>query len=346
MSEYDARIVSWLVKNHLLMSVTAQRRDISDPQVVNAFASQIGDQTRLDYLYLLTVADIRATNPNLWNDWKDTLLKDLYQATQYALARGLENPLDKRELIDDNQKEARRLLSNRGVDEQLVNRIWANLGDNYFLRAEPEEVAWHTQAILDVTRDQLPVILMRQGHRGTELFVYTHDQHRLFAAIASSLDRLGLTILDARIITTDNDMTLDSFVILEVDGVSTTSAEREREIRAELARQLRDPGMALHLSRRRARRQLRHFSMTPQVHFFLDESNARTMMEVVTSDRPGLLSRIGSALVDSRVSLQNAKIATFGERVEDMFYITDERGKPLTEEACEELRERVLQVLG
>ena len=346
MSEYDARFVSWLVKNHLLMSVTAQRRDISDPQVINVFASEVGDQTHLDYLYLLTVADIRATNPNLWNDWKDTLLKDLYQATEYALARGLENPVDKRELIDENQKEARRLLGTRGVDEQALERIWANLGDNYFLRADPEEVAWHTQAILAATRRQLPLILMRQGHGGTEVFVYTHDQHRLFAAIASTLDRLGLTILDARIITTVNNMTLDSFVILEADGVSTTSPEREREIKTALARQLRDPKTALGQGRRRARRQLRHFSMAPQVHFFHDESNARTMMEVVTSDRPGLLSRIGTALVDSNVSLQNAKIATFGERVEDMFYITDTNGKPLTEDACEGLKERVLEVLA
>ena len=345
MSEYDARIVSWLVKHHLLMSVTAQRQDISDPQVINRFATVVGDQMHLDYLYLLTVADIRATNPSLWNDWKDTLLKNLYGATEYALARGLEHPVDKRELIDVNLEEARRLLANRGFNEELVNRIWANLGDNYFLRADPEEVAWHTQAILAAHPGDLPLILMRHGHGGTELFVYTHDQHSLFAAIASTLDRLGLTILDARIITTDNEMTLDSFVILEADGISPTSDDREQEIRAELASQLRDPAMAVRQSRRRARRQLRHFSMAPRVHFFHDDENTRTMMEVVTSDRPGLLSRIGWALVDSEVSLQNAKIATFGERVEDMFYVTDAAGHPLSDEACEALKERVLEAL-
>ena len=170
MSEYDARIVSWLVKNHLLMSVTAQRQDISDPDVVNRFATAIGNQTHLDYLYLLTVADIRATNPNLWNDWKDVLLKNLYQATEYALARGLEHPVDKRELIDENLREARRILVDEGVDEGLVDEVWANLGDNYFLRADPEEVAWHTRAILGASADDLPLILMRQGHGGTELF--------------------------------------------------------------------------------------------------------------------------------------------------------------------------------
>ena len=346
LSEYDARIVAWLVKHHLLMSVTAQRQDISDPEVVNRFAALVGDQMHLDCLYLLTVADIRATNPNLWNDWKDTLLKDLYGATEYALARGLEHPVDKRELIDDNLNEARRQLYALGIDKDAIGKVWANLNDNYFLRADPDEIAWHTQAILGARQEDLPLILMRAGHGGTELFVYTGDQHSLFAAIASTLDRLGLSIVDARIITTDNEMTLDSFVILEADGISTTTEDREREILEELTTQLKNPMLSIRQSRRRAHRQLRHFSMSPLVQFFHDDANARTLMEVVTTDRPGLLSNLGWVMVDSNVSLQNAKIATFGERVEDMFYVTDAGGKPLSDTACNALKEKVLEALA
>ena len=346
MSEYDGKIVSWLVKNHLLMSITAQRQDISDPDVINHFAASIGNQTHLNYLYLLTVADIRATNPSLWNDWKDTLIKSLYQATEYALARGLENPVDKRELMDETRVEARRILAKEAVDENRLNQLWNELGDNYFLRADPEEVVWHTRAILNVQPEDLPLILMRQGFGGTELFVYTQDKHSLFAAIASTFDRLGLNILDARIITTDNNMTLDSFVFLEADGVRSSPIRREREIKSELAGQLDNPELAVRQSRRRARRELQHFSMASQVHFSLDSSNCRTMMEVVTTDRPGLLSQIGWSLVDSNVSLQNAKIATFGERVEDMFYITDLAGQPLTDKTCDQLKARILQALG
>lgn len=344
-SQYDARIVSWLVSNHLIMSVTAQRRDITDPEVVNQFAAQVGNQLHLDYLYLLTVADIRGTNPNLWNDWKDKLLGDLYESTQYALARGLENPIAKAELIEETLEEARRLLAAEGLQPSDIDAIWTQLGENYFLRTDPDEIVWHTQAVLATSDDALPLVLLRQGRGGTELFVYTHDQDCLFAAIASSLDRLGLTIHDARIITARNGMALDSFVVLEANGTTISGAEREAHIREELQAQLRNPTAAVRRSRRRAGRQLRHFAIPTRVRFNPDRSNDRTMMEVITADRPGLLSRLGWALVDCAVSLQNAKIATFGERAEDMFYVTDRNKDPLSPQACKRLRQRVIEVL-
>lgn len=342
---YDARIVSWLVEHHLLMSVTAQRKDISDPQVINEFAATVGDLLHLDSLYLLTVADIRATNPNLWNDWKDTLLKDLYETTQYALGRGLENPVGKSELIAETLSEARRLLGATNVVKVEFEQLWEDLTENYFLRADPEEIAWHTQVILHTEPGDLPLIALHAGHGGTDLFVYTHDQHALFATIASTLDRLGLSILDARIITTERGMTLDSFVVVEAGGVTIQSSHRELEIRTELSEQLRAPAEALRVTRRRRYRRLRHFPIPTQVKFDVDHANQRTVMEVITSDRPGLLSKIGWALVDTSVNLQNAKIATFGERAEDMFYITDAQQRTLSTDRCEALRTRVIAAL-
>src|SRR5690606_12599975 len=161
-SQYDTRLVTWLVRNHLLMSITAQRRDISDPEVVNEFASKVGDVIHLDYLYLLTVADIRATNPNLWNSWKDALLLELYTATKRALIHGLEKPVDAEVRIHEIQHQARSLLAAQGVDASTIDAVWQNCGDDYFLRYAPDEIAWHTEAIARATPDDLPLVLVRQ----------------------------------------------------------------------------------------------------------------------------------------------------------------------------------------
>jgi [protein-PII] uridylyltransferase len=345
LGQYDTRLVAWLVRHHLTMSLTAQRRDITDPDVIKDFAETIGDQNHLDYLLLLTVADVRGTNPALWNDWKATLLGDLYESTTLALRRGLENPIDRAELIAETQQEARRLLDDANGSSDRVAELWASLGDDYFLRSTADEIAWHTRAIVDATRDAgaetLPLTLVRQGRGGTEVFVYAADQEFLFAASTSVLGRLGLNIVDSRIITADNGMTLDTYVVFELDGKPVSGAAREREIREALRKELADPGAARRENRRLAKRQLRHFQTPTQVRFSDDPRNGRTVMEVITGDRPGLLSVIGWALADCRVRLQNAKIATFGERAEDVFFVTDSVNRPLAPESFDRVREQV-----
>ena len=147
--EYDTNLVAWLVRYHLLMSITAQRRDISDPAVVSEFAATVGDHVHLDYLYLLTVADIRGTNPGLWNDWKDALLHDLYRSTVRALLRGLDNPIERAELVRETRDEAGRLVAKAGIDAERAAELWDNFGDDYFLRHSADEIRWHTTNILD-----------------------------------------------------------------------------------------------------------------------------------------------------------------------------------------------------
>src|SRR5690606_33969470 len=150
---WDTRLVVWLVANHLIMSTTAQRKDLSDPQVINDFAQLVGDQTRLDYLYVLTVADINATNPSLWNSWRASLLRQLHTETKRALQRGLENPLDREELIRQTQNAALDVLVRSGTDPDEAEALWSQLGDNYFLRHTSNDVAWHTEAILQHPAD-------------------------------------------------------------------------------------------------------------------------------------------------------------------------------------------------
>ncbi|MGC1952424.1 MAG: [protein-PII] uridylyltransferase [Gammaproteobacteria bacterium] len=348
MSHYDGRLVAWLVKYHLIMSMTAQRQDISDPQVIAAFAGRVRDRIHLDYLYLLTVADIRATNPTLWNDWKDALLRDLYDATLRALRRGLENPVDRSELISETQAEAWRLLSTEKTqqrpDLREVETLWEWFGEDYFLRFRPDEIAWHTRAIIHA-KPSSPLVLVRQGRGVTEVFVYTKDQDNLFAAMTSILSRLGLTIHDARILTANNGMTLDSYAILEEGGEAITDPGREHEICAVLRDRLRAPQEALVPVNRLAKRQLKHFPIEPRVYFYPDERNNRTVMEVIAGDRPGLLATIASAMVTCKMRVQNAKIATLGERAEDLFFITDSCNQPLTESVKICLQQTVLDAL-
>jgi [protein-PII] uridylyltransferase len=346
LSSYDTALAEWLVRNHLLMSITAQRKDIGDPDVVNAFAANVGSLTYLDHLYLLTVADIRATSPTLWNSWKDALLAELYESTRRALRRGLSNPMDEEELRRETQEEVRRLLHGAKLEPARMEAFLARLGSDYFGRYSADEIAWHTQAVC--SNGEAPLILIRQETQrgGTEIFIYTRLNDLLFAVVTTALDQMRLNIVDARIMPSTDGYTLDTYIVLEENGTPITDPRRIGEIQATLARLIRDPKAASLTVQRHLQRQLKHFTIPPQVTFQDDSHNGRTIMEVVTSDRPGILSRIGQALMTCGVRLQNAKIATLGERVEDIFFVTDQDNEPLSDPAQMEcLRNRVIEML-
>lgn len=335
LSPYDARLVAWLVKSHLLMSMTAQRKDISDPQVINDFAQQVGDLIHLNYLYLLTVADIRATNPTLWNSWRDTLLAELYALTKRALRRGLGNPIEQDELIRETQAQARRRLKSRGLHHMKVRAIWRHFSDDYFLRYAADEIVWHTAAIAQAKPSDLPLVLINaRGPRGgTEVFIYTRDEDHVFALTVSTLDQLGLDIQDARIISAESGHTLDSYLVLEDDGEPVTEPFRVQEIVGRLSEALRHTEELPPPPKRALPRQLRHFSTSTLINFSNDPRNRHTVLELITGDRPGLLARVGYAFTEHGVRLKNAKIATIGERAEDVFYITDMDNEPLSDPA-------------
>lgn len=333
---YDARLVSWLVLHHLTFSSTAQRQDISDPAVIAEIARTVGNQLHLDCLYLLTIADIRATNPALWNTWRAALLDELYLLTRRAIRRGLNNPLDKRELIRDTQRDARRILRQRGQLPGQVRAFWRErLPEEYFLRHNAEEIAWHTEAMLNASRHDLPLVLAAQRSPGGGIlvFLYAEDSADLFARCASTLDRLGLDIHEARIITTEDGYTLDSYLVLEHNGdASDYTAARGEEIRSALREAAGSVQPPPNPANRRVPRQLRHFHTATRINFNDDSPNQRTVVEVTTADRPGLLARVGVAFSRCGVRVKNAKIATMGERAEDIFFITDNNGEPLRHE--------------
>ena len=279
--------MSWLVQNHLVMSTTAQRKDLSDPQVIFDFAQLVGDQTHLDYLYVLTVADINATNPTLWNSWRASLLRQLYTETKRALRRGLENPVDREEQIRQTQTAALDQLVRNGIDQDDAEQLWSQLGDDYFLRHTAGDVAWHTEAILQHPDDGTPLVLIkettqREFESGSQIFIYAADQHDFFAVTVAAMDQLNLSIQDARIITSTSQFTLDTYIVLDADGDSIgNNPERIAEIREGLIDALKNPDDYPTIIQRRVPRQLKHFAFAPQVTISTDALRQVSVLEVI-----------------------------------------------------------------
>ncbi len=350
---WDTRLVVWLVENHLVMSTTAQRKDLSDPQVINDFAQAVGDETHLDYLYVHTVADINATNPTLWNSWRASLLRQLYTATKRALKRGLENPLEREEQIRQTQRAALDSLVRNGTDPDEAEQLWAQLGDDYFMRHSSTDVAWHTQAILRHGDSSEPLVLIKETTQhefegGTQIFIYAADQHDFFAVTVAAMDQLNLNIHDARIITSSSQFTLDTYIVLDADGAPIgNDPERIQEIRQGLTEALRNPEDYLTIIKRHVPRQLKHFAFPPQVTIHNDTQRPQTIIEVIAPDRPGLLARIGQLFLEFDLSVQNAKIATMGERVEDVFFVTNADNQPLSDlQLCTQLQQALVKQLS
>ena len=346
LGRYEARVVAWLVRNHLILSITSQKKDISDPDVIHDFARKVGDQTHLDYLYVLTCADVRGTNPKLWNAWKARLFEEFYERTKQALRRGLETPLDQDELIRDTQANARARLP--GMPAAEVDQVWSQWTEAYFLRYTPEEIAWHTSLLAGRhPYDDTPLVAIRQltDRGGTAVLTYTPHRLHSFARTTAVLDQMGLNVVDARLISSGNGFSLETYVVLEDSGAVIADPARIHEIERGLWRALKQAEDAPLTVTRRAPRQVRMFSTPTQVNFSHDARNNRTILELVAADRPGLLSEVGKVFKAERVAINGAKIMTVGERAEDVFYISDPEGRPLAAGAGERLQTALVKAL-
>ncbi len=330
LSEDEKSLIQWTVENHLLMSMTAQRRDITDPDVINNFAEQVITRERLNHLYLLTVADIRATNPELWNSWKDSLLQTLFKQTARALHRGLDSPIEKEEAIKQKMLEAMTGLEEYKLEQNSITQLWDNLGEEYFLRYFSNEIIWHSKEIL-LNSGNTPLVKFRkESDRGsTEILVYTLDHSNLFELIVSELGRLGLNILTANVGTTAGDYALNTFLVLEQNDNTISSAQRINEIRKSLLSCLHNPDKLPKISNQKVPRRLRHFSTEPKVTIDNELSEAYTSIYIEAVDRPGVLSRIARCFFKSDIQIHSAKIATLGEKVEDVFFVTDRQHRQL-----------------
>ncbi|WP_373863230.1 bifunctional uridylyltransferase/uridylyl-removing protein GlnD [Vibrio diazotrophicus] len=343
LSKPEAKLVSWLVLNHLLMSVTAQRRDIYDPEVIIEFAKKVRDEEYLEYLVCLTVADICATNPELWNSWKRTLLAELFYSTQRALRRGLENPVDVRDRIRHNQQLASALLRKEGFSSREIELLWQRFKADYFLRHTHKQIAWHCTHLLRHKDPTQPLVILskRAPRGGTEIFVYTKDQPSLFAKVVGELDRRNLNVHDAQIMTSKDGYVLDTFMVLDQNG-SVIEEARHQALSKHIVNVLKSES-ALELKTRRLPRQLKHFTVKTKIDFLPTRSKKRTLMEFVALDTPGLLATVGATFSELNLDLHAAKITTMGERAEDLFILTSPQGNKLSEEEEALLRERLIE---
>jgi [protein-PII] uridylyltransferase len=340
----DIELVAWLVRHHLLMSTTAQRQDITDPDVVHRFGATVGDWEHLDHLYLLTIADIIGTSPKLWNAWKDRLLADLYTSTRFALRSDLTPPAHAGMRLRETRERALAMLVAEHVAADDIAGVWAEFPDLSFLRHRPEQIAWQTAAILRA-RGATPLVEVHPfSVRGsTELFIYTPDRDGLFATVTAMLDRLRFSVVEARILVSSTGKALDTFLLLESDSQAPASLQRAEELRSRMLRALDQPA-GQGPPKRSLSRHLRHFQMAPRIEFV--DAGERTQLALVCTDRPGLLAAVAQALAEAEVRVHDARIATFGERVEDFFQLTDRSNAPLSPQRREILRDCLLRHIG
>jgi len=346
MSEEHAQRVAWLVEQHLVMSQTAQRRDISDPETIQGFCEVIGNQTQLDYLYLVTIADIAATSPKLWNNWKDSLLWELYAATSDALADGGTNIIDRQQRIEETRLVVQGRLLDQGVSAEAMVSLWNGLPSNVFLRFSADQLEWATATVLKATPGEQFIVAVREvAQQGvSELLVHSKDYDGLFAAVTVVIDEIGLDVLSARVLSSSTGMSFDLFQLMDRHGqmVNKIDSARLQKRLLEVLASLTVPVPAV----RKLPRRLRPFRTSVRVRFSAAFGGEMTLMDIACADRPGLLSQISYAMVSRGIRIHDARITTLGDRVEDAFIISDKNKQPLNLQMRNELRDALIETLS
>ena len=348
LSNRSSKLVSWLVKYHLYMSRTAQKRDLSDPDVIRQFALRVGDKRHLDCLFLLTVADINGTNPELWNSWRASLLRQLYHETNALFKLGLETIVDKQDIIQETQQAASAALED--IPNTELQAFWQGLGDDYFLRETVDDIIWHATTLINQQDTDKPLVFLRnaeeEDHLGaTQLFIYAKDLPYTFAKVTAFLEQEALTVVGAQVYTSAQGFTLDTFLLLDAEGSKLQLLPEEIDRLTHGLTTLLAQPMAESQALRRTPRQLKFFPIPTQTHMRTNTDKGFHVLEVTTADRPGLLAIIGKLFMDYQVELVSAKITTLGERVEDIFYIQGIEQPLLTDQAATALQTQLREQL-
>ena len=318
-------LVAWLVEHHLTMSSFAQKRDISDPAVINEFAQLVGTEKRLLALYLLTVADIRGTSPKVWNNWKARLLEQLFRTTRRVFTASGETSVF--DALADRLVEARRLIALYAVDVDRAEKFWRSLDSVYLQRHSADEIAWHARNLFFRLETDKPVVrtrLMPSGE-GLQIMVYVKDRAELFARTMNVLARLNFSVLDARVHTSKTGYAIDTFTVVNPNSASHAYRDVRQLLEHAITEALTESNPLKAAQLGKATRQQRHFPITPTIEITGDEQGQRFVLEIVAADRTGLLARIAEVLSSRSVAIQTARINTLGARAEDIFVVSGGR---------------------
>ncbi|MCD8340205.1 MAG: HD domain-containing protein, partial [Burkholderiales bacterium] len=315
--------ISFLVQEHLTMSQVAQKQDISDPEVIKAFATKVGNMERLTGLYLQTVCDIRATSPKIWNGWKARLLEELYYATAEFL-KG--SSLSKNMLVEKRREEVLRGITLTSEEAEKLFNFWKEFDVAYFMRHSEDAILWHAHVLQGHFDQQKAFVAARKVDgvpNAHEILVLTQDKPELFASIVSSFQFLDLSVLEARIHTGRTGRVLDTFLVID-DGSRPDIEEELKSFTRTLAQKLDSDEPLPPLGRSRVSRQSKYFPITPTANLRPDADGKQFLLSVVAADRRGLLAAIARVFVKYHINLVTARIATLGERVEDVFLLQDQ----------------------
>lgn len=342
----DTKLVAWLVRHHLEFSSVAQRKDLSDPNVILEFARLVGNQNRLNYLYLLTVADVCSTSDDVWNDWKNSLFLELYNETSNALDKAQEIPRDKSKKAILHQERSREILAKKGLNVSDYQALWNALQKTeFFNRQTPGEISRITQDLVNAQDKTFNLGLTAKTQRGaSELMLYMPNRDFLFAQITQALDSLNLNIVEAKIYSTSDNMTLVLVYFLDLQQEAVNDEDILLRIREKLEKYLEKPNNVRPNINHTKSRRIRHFK-TPTEIQFRDLSDKLSEVSISTKDIPGLLSRIGQAFRDCGIRMHDAKINTVGEKAEDTFLISTTDDKAISAEQQQKLTQILIEYI-
>ncbi len=340
LTQEDTNLVVWLVAHHLTMSTTTQKQDLSDQDVIAAFAAKVKNDRYLVALYLLTVADIRGTSPKVWNAWKGKLLEDLFWAARRYMIGGK---------IADQVGEIRartlEILSLHAIAPEVHETLWAQLDAEYFLRHEPQEIAWHTRLLAHQVNSDSAIVKTRLSPigEGIQLMVYSPDQPYIFARICGFFERLNYNIMEAKIHTTQHGYALDSFLAMDASNSKPAYRDVMSYIEYELSREIATANEFAAPKSARISRQLKHFPIVAEVNITPDDKG-NYLLSIIAGDRPGLLARIANVLARHGIVIRSAKINTLGARAEDTFRIAS--AELIQPQSIATLREELLRQIS
>ncbi|MCR5536262.1 MAG: [protein-PII] uridylyltransferase [Succinivibrio sp.] len=343
-TSYQTHLVCWLIDSHLLFSHTAQRRDISDPDVIENFASSVGDEEHLNLLYCLTVCDLLATNESEWNSWKESMFRQLYYSTRTVL-RGEHDAMSN--LLKHAQEVQQQILEDQ-PDPQTKNKLrhyFELLPSHYFMHYGPEEIVWHARNILRYGSCEKPLILFAQMQEvGTEVLVYVRNiTPMLFGALALALTHKSLNVLSAQIFMTHDSHMLATLVVQNRQQQMLDN-ERLNSLRQAMLKQLEETPVIAEVPTVPLKSPA--LFEIPTKLTFLEGEHKHTNLEISTLDEPGLLAKIGITFGNCGCLISAARITTTGERADDFFSICDLKGLPLDARTKEALSLSLMEVLS